>query len=298
MNIRDLELFTHLSTSLHFGRTALECNITPSGLTRTIQRLESEIGENLFSRNNRSVNLTPAGIHFKDYCDDTLARYHHFKNSLNSTSILRGELTLYCSVTAIVSILPKIFKKFRRIYPEVMIHVQTGDAAKAITKLRTKEVDIAIAALPDQHTPDLNFIELLETPLLFISPKFFPEVLVKKDKEIDWHNTPVILPSTGLSRSRVEKWFAEKNTQPNIYSQVAGNEAIIAMVSMGTGVGIVPRLVLEKSSLRNEVELVDVKPKLQPFVVGACTTSQNLNNAIVKVFWDIVKEEEVAGITI
>lgn len=48
MNIRELELFRHLASSLHFGKSALECNITPSGLTRTIQRMESEIGESLF----------------------------------------------------------------------------------------------------------------------------------------------------------------------------------------------------------------------------------------------------------
>lgn len=295
MNIRDLELFKHLATSLHFGRTALECNITPSGLTRTIQRLENDIGEQLFFRNNRSVNLTPAGMQFREYCEETLARFHLFKNSLKNDSVLQGELTLYCSVTAILSILPKIFRKFRRTYPEVMIHVQTGDAAKALSKLQTAEVDIAIAALPDQQPPGLEFIEILETPLLFISPKFFPEVIIKKDGHIDWHQTPFILPSTGLSRIRAEGWFAQKNIQPYIYSQVAGNEAIIAMVGMGSGVGIVPYLVLEQSSLKSEVEIVELRPKLQPFVVGACTTSQNKNNVIVQAFLDIVSEEQKGG---
>lgn len=298
MNIRDLELFKHLSTSLHFARTALECNITPSGLTRTIQRLENEVGEKLFFRNNRSVSLTTAGIHFKDYCDDTLARFHLFKNNLKTSSVLRGEVTLYCSVTAIISILPKIFKRFRRTYPEVMIHVLTGDAAKALTKLQTSEVDIAIAALPDQHPDNLEFIELLETPLLFIFPKFFPEIVAKKDNQIDWPNTPIILPSTGLSRLRAERWFAEKSIQPYIYSQVAGNEAIIAMVTMGSGVGIVPRLVLEKSSLKNEVEVVEILPRLQPFVVGACTISKHKKNSVVQAFWDIVSEEKVVGVNI
>lgn len=296
MNIRDLELFKHLSTSLHFGKTALECNISPSGLTRTIQRLENDIGKKLFLRNNRTVTLTPAGIHFKEYCEDTIARYRLFQYSLNTDSVIRGELTLYCSVTAILSILPKIFKRFRRTYPEVMIHVQTGDAAQALIQLQTGEVDIAIAALPDQHPAGLEFIELIETPLLFISPRFFPEVIAKKDDEIHWQHTPVIFPSKGLSRIRAEKWFAEKGIQPYVYSQVAGNEAIIAMVSMGSGVGIVPKLVLEKSSLKNEVDIVEIEPHLKPFVVGAFTTSFNKENTVIQAFWDIVREEELTFI--
>ena len=175
MNIRELELFRHLASSLHFGRTALECNITPSGLTRAIQRLEAEIGETLFFRNKRSVALTPAGTLFKQYAEDTIVRFSAFKNSLQGDTVLRGELTLYCSVTAIVSILPRILNRFRKTYPEIQIHIQTGDAAKALTKLQAQEVDIAIAALPDHHPAALDFTELVETPLVFIGPRYFPE---------------------------------------------------------------------------------------------------------------------------
>lgn len=294
MNIRDLDLFKHLSTSLHFGKTALECNITPSGLTRAIQRLENEVGEQLFFRNNRSVHLTPAGMLFKEYCEETLGSWQLFRSKLKSDTVLRGELSLYCSVTAILSILPQILRKFRITHPEVMIHVQTGDAAKALNKMQSREVDISIAALPDHLPNELDFIELLKTPLLFIYPKLFPETIVYAKGIINWEKTPVILPADGLSRTRAEKWFADKGIRPYIYSQVSGNEAIIAMVSMGCGVGIVPRLVLDKSSLINEVEVLSISPCLTPFTVAACTFSRNKHNPLVQSFWDIVETEATA----
>lgn len=294
MNIRELELFRHLASTLHFGRTSQECNITPSGLTRTIQRLENDVGEPLFFRNNRSVHLTPAGMLFNEYCEETLSSWHLFRSHLKSDTVLRGELSLYCSVTAILSILPQIFRKFRKTHPEVMIHVQTGDAAKALNKLQAREVDISIAALPDHQPEDLEFIELLETPLLFIFPKFFPETIVYSGGTINWERTPVILPAEGLSRTRGEKWFADKGIRPYIYSQVSGNEAIIAMVSMGCGVGIVPRLVLDKSSLIDEVELLEISPLLKPFTVAACTFSRNKRNPLVQSFWNIVETAAAA----
>ncbi len=291
MNIRELELFRHLASTLHFGRTSLECNITPSGLTRTIQRLENDVGEPLFFRNNRTVHLTQAGMLFKEYCEETIGNWHLFRNHLKSDAVLRGELSLYCSVTAILSILPRIFRRFRNTHPEVMIHVQTGDAAKALKKLQSREVDISIAALPDHQPEGLEFIELLETPLEFIFPKFFPETIIYFREAIDWEKTPVILPADGLSRTRAEKWFADKGIRPYIYSQVSGNEAIIAMVSMGCGVGIVPRLVLEKSSLINDVEILEIFPRLKPFNVAACTIAKNKRNPLVQSFWNIVQTE-------
>ena len=297
MNIRELELFRHLASTLHFGRTSLECNITPSGLTRTIQRLENDLGEPLFFRNNRSVHLTPAGMLFKEYCEESISNWHLFRSHLQSDTVLRGELSLYCSVTAILSILPKIFKRFRRTHPEVKIQLQTGDAAKALNKLQAREVDISIAALPDNQPEGLEFIELLETPLLFIFPKFFPETIIYSQGGINWERTPVILPAEGLSRTRAEQWFADKGIRPYIYSQVSGNEAIIAMVSMGCGVGIVPRLVLDKSSLINEVEILDISPQLKPFTVAACIFSKNKRNPLVQSFWNIVETEATARFT-
>lgn len=298
MNIRELELFRHLSSSLHFGRTSLECNITPSGLTRTIQRLEYDLGEPLFFRNNRTVHLTPAGMLFKEYCEETISNWHLLRSHLHSNTMLRGELSLYCSVTAILSILPQIFRKFRKAHPEVMIHVQTGDAAKALNKLQSREVDISIAALPDHLPEGLDFIELLKTPLLFIYSTFFPETIIYCQGAIDWAKTPVILPAEGLSRTRAEKWFADKDIRPYIYSQVSGNEAIIAMVSMGCGVGIVPHLVLDRSSLVNEVDILEIAPKLEPFTVAACTYAKNRRNPLVQSFWDIVAIETTANTTI
>lgn len=291
MNIRDLELFRHLASTLHFGKSAMECNITPSGLTRTIQRMEAEIGESLFFRNNRSVTLTPAGALFKEYCDETISRYQQFQNNLKSDAVLRGELTLYCSITAILSILPRIFQKYRATHPQVHLHIQTGDAANALNKLRAMEVDIAIAALPDQYFPEIEFLELAKTPLLFIYPKNFPETVCYNNSEIDWTKTPLLLPAKGLSRTRVERWFAEKGIRPYIYSQIAGNEAIIAMVAMGAGVGIVPQLVLDKSILKTEVTVLEIKPQLTPFVVGACALGKSRKNNLVDSFWHIVENE-------
>ncbi|CAG35454.1 HTH-type transcriptional activator IlvY [Desulfotalea psychrophila] len=287
MNIRELKLFRHLSHSLHFGKTSRECHITPSGLTRTIQRLEGEIGQPLFQRDNRSVQLTAAGFTFCSYCDETIERWNDLQNHLTGQTSLKGEISLYCSVTAVLSILPTIFRRFKNEHPEVRIRIETGDAAEAQQKINAKEADISIIALPDKQPENLKFIEFLQTPLIFILPNQFTEAIIVGEEGIDWQKTPIIMPNRGLSRQRTDKWFAEKNIHPNIYSQVAGNEAIIAMVSMGCGAGVVPQLVMEKSPLASQVTVTEVYPRLTPFSVGACVTTKKLKEPIVDAFWQV-----------
>ncbi|HSO10449.1 MAG TPA: HTH-type transcriptional activator IlvY [Desulfoprunum sp.] len=288
MDIQELKIFRHLARSLHFGRTSQACNITPSGLTRTVQRLESELGRQLLLRDRRSVSLTPAGMIFREYAEEAIQQWGKLQASLAGDNTLAGEISLYCSVTAILSILPDIFARFRKAHPEVLIHLQTGDAAMAIGKLQNGEANISIAALPDQLPEQLEFIEIIRTPLIFIRPTHFPDSVISDNGFINWQQTPLIVAERGLSRQRADRWFSEKGIQPNIYSQVAGNEAIIAMVGMGCGVGIVPRLVLEKSPQQDQVAILEVSPELEPFRVGACTLARSRRNPVVQSFWQII----------
>lgn len=295
MTLQELKLFRHLAGSLHFGRTSRACNLTPSALTRTIQRLEQELGQPLFIRDHRSVALTPAGEIFREYADEALQRWQELRNRLAAGEIPGGQLSLYCSVTAVYGILPKLLGRFRTEYPRVHLNLQTGDAARALNKLRNDEAEVAIAALPANRPAGLEFLPLIETPLVFIGPARFPGAVIYGGKEIDWQRTPLIMAERGLSRERLDRWLAARRIEPNIYAQVAGNEAIIAMVSLGCGVGVVPRLVLEKSPLLEQIRILKVEPELKPFSVGVCTPSKNLANPIIRAFWAIAaawREEE------
>ena len=287
MDNRDLKLFKHLATSLHFGQTSRACHVTPSALTRIIQRLEEELGEKLFLRDNRSVSLTAAGKVFRSYADDVLQRFELLQGDLSTEDMLSGEISLYCSVTAAYSILPAIFQKFRAVYPDVHINLQTGDAAQALSKLQNRDVDVTVAALPDNLPQRVEFLKIFETPLVFIVPSAFPETIRFNDKQIDWEKTPIIMADFGLSRDRTDRWFFEKDIVPNVYAQVAGNEAIIAMVALGCGVGVVPGLVLEKSPLQKQIDIVRVEPELESFSIGICTMKKNMRLPQVDAFWQI-----------
>ena len=290
MDIRNLKLFRHLAGTLHFARTAQACYITPSALTRVIQRLEAELDEILFIRDNRSVELTPAGISFKKYADDVLQRWENLHDELSSEDTLQGKLSLYCSVTAAYDILPGIMIKYRKAHPEVGIHLETGDPAKAIRKLLHQDADMVITACPDTLSREFAFLPLYQTPLVFIAPQKFPDIVIQTLDGIDWEKTPLIIPDRGLSRERIDQWFASENFVPNIYSQVAGNEAIIVMVSLGFGIGLVPRLVLEKSPFYEQVVILDQAPQLPPFIIGLCTRKKSLVNPRIKALWSIAEK--------
>ncbi len=150
MDLRDLKTFLHLAESRHFGRSARAMHVSPSTLSRQIQRLEEDLGQPLFVRDNRTVTLTEAGEELRVFAQQTLLQYQQLRHTLDQQGpSLSGELHIFCSVTAAYSHLPPILDRFRAEHPSVEIKLTTGDAADAMDKVVTGEADLAIAGKPE-----------------------------------------------------------------------------------------------------------------------------------------------------
>lgn len=287
MDIKSLALFQQLATSLHFTKTAEANHVSPSTLSRIIQRLEEEMGCSLLVRDNRTVNLTIAGEKFLTYAEQQLSQYQLLKLSLNQQQeSLTGKLHIYCSVTAAYSHLPKLIDNFRQQYPLVEILLTTGDASDALQQVQEQSVDIAIAAKPDNLPSSYFFHDLAEIPLSVIAPTIACNVQQElKEKLVDWSKVPIILPESGSTRVRFEKWYRSLQFgKPNIYATVSGHEAIVSMVALGCGIGIAPQVVVENSPVKDRIyNLVSYK-HFTPLSLGLCCLNIKRQQPLVKAF--------------
>ncbi|MDH5674681.1 MAG: HTH-type transcriptional activator IlvY [Myxococcales bacterium] len=288
-----LGLFLHLSRSLHFGRTARACHISPSALSRSMQRLEEQVEAVLFERDRRHVRLTLAGQRLQRYAIETLDGWERLRSDLRAAGeTLRGSLSLYCTVTAAHSVLPAVLGRFRQSYPEVTLELRTGDAIEALEVLQEGAVDASVAALPARLPRGLVARDVTRTALRFVAPRAQCEVtrLLEQDP-VDWARVPMVLPERGIARRSIDGWFQRRHLTPQIYGEVSGNEAALSLISLGCGVGIVPALVMDKSPLRSEVRTLDVKPALPDFRVGICTRRTSLGVPVVAAFWDSISSD-------
>ncbi|RKX93501.1 MAG: HTH-type transcriptional activator IlvY [Spirochaetes bacterium] len=289
MDIHELQLFIHLAGTLHFAKTSREMNISPSALSRSIRRLEDECGKVLFLRDNRTVTITEEGKAFEKFAKQVIDSHRNLMNQFRkSEEELSGLIRIYASVTASYTILADILKKFRQKYPRVRIELQTGSASGAIEQVQNGKVDITIAAKPNIFPDSLAFLPLIETPLYFIAPRHPGSVYETVSKQpINWEGTPFILPDKGVSRHMMNAWFHHMHITPEIYASVSGNEAIIAMVALGFGVGIVPKLVIDKSPMKEDIITITSAPKMQPYTVGICTSKRLLASPAVQSFREV-----------
>ena len=286
MDSRSLKLFQHLANSLHFGKTASAYHLSPSTLSRTIQRLEDELGSQLLIRDNRSVLLTSEGKKFLTYADQQISQFDSLKQSLNSSQEeLSGSLNIYCSVTASYSYLPPLLEKFRQAHPNIDINLDTGDAADGIDQIKNQRVDLAIAARPDDLASSIHFQTIATVPLAIVAPNINCSVKQAWQAEaIDWADLPIILPEHGVARKRFEQWFRQKYSgRPNVYAQVSGQEALVSMVALGCGIGLSPIVVVDNSPVKDRIQILS-DTSIAPFDLGLCCFKKKLSDPIVAEF--------------
>lgn len=250
--------------------------------------LEEELGEELFIRDNRQVSLTRSGEVFREHAQRMLMELEKAAEVFQRENReLQGRIRLFCSVTACYSILPDIIPRFRDRHPAVLVDLRTGDAASALPMVLSGDTDIAVAARPDTLPGSLEFKEITTTPLVFIAPRSSEKSRGSgKAEDVFRDGAPLIISEKEPARKRAEEWFRRRGVSPEVRSYVAGNEAIMAMVGLGLGVGVVPELVVEKSPVRADVVILDAAGGLGSYTVGLCAHKRSIKSPRIRSFLD------------
>lgn len=291
MDIRACQMFVRLAETQHFGQTAKQSNLSPSAVSRQLQRIEEAIGETLVERDNRHVELTNAGKRFLVYARVVLDQWQQLRVELNQDrSSLRGEVSVFGSVTASYSILTQILPQIRTQFPCIDVKLRTGDQAAGVARVLAGSEDSAIIERPYKLPARLVFVPLSTTPLMFVGPRT-PSALshmldqhLASGTEPAWHRTPMVLAESGLARERLLQRLRILQQPPDIYAQVAGHEAVVSMVSLGFSVAVVPELVIQHSHKQDIVRVLPWLDDLQPFELSLALRRERQRDVLILAF--------------
>lgn len=304
MDHKRLDYFLVLAKTLHFARASELCHISAPTLSRNIKQLEEEVGVALFSRDNRSVKLTREGESFIDYANATLANWQRFRTNMQDPEQpVYGKVSIYCSVTASYSFLHQILEQLRFKHQHIEIKLNTGDPALAINRVLDSHEEMAIAAKPDRLPAQIAFASIGYSSLVFIAPRSpcsITEKLANFNDTINWSQLEFIVPEQGFTRQRLEHWWRKNNINAKIYAQVAGHEAMVSMVSLGLGIAMVPKIVLDNSPLKDKVQIIhDKREAPAGFEIGLAALRKELSDPALAALWDIAQElKEVNSIAL
>lgn len=278
-----LSIVITLAEQLHFRKTSEHYHMSVSTLTKMIQRLESTLGTQLFERSNRSVKLTEHGRLYYEFAKQTRHAYEQLLLDIHEESPekIHGDIKLFSTITAAYHILPSLIKAFRKHYPLTMTYLETGLVKLGLDHLRAGTVDFSIGILSDRQLLEFDCIKILETPLIFIGPKWF--------KTQDITTCPLIIPESGDLAKIINQYIADHMLTVSIHSYVEGHEAILALVSAGLGAAILPEIVVKNSHLKSSIQTFPL-PHALPVLDVAMFKKKKINLSPAKqAFWEFTQ---------
>ncbi|MEB4784903.1 LysR family transcriptional regulator [Paenibacillus jamilae] len=168
MELLQLQYFLAVARLEHVTEAARSLHVTQSSLSKTIQRLEEDLGVPLFDRTGRKLRLNEFGSKFLHRAERALFELEQGKQELSDLSSPEHG-TLELAVTT-ASTLPNILREFRRKRPYIQFHVQMLTTQEMVTLLHRGEVDFCLASPPVEGN-DIECKIVCIDPILVAVPK-------------------------------------------------------------------------------------------------------------------------------
>ena len=152
--------FVAVAEELHFGRAAERLNMTQPPLSRQIQKLEGIVGTELLERDNRKVQLTPAGLTFLDEARRLITLAERAPATARRIASGRsGVLRIGFTAAGGFSVLGPLLEQISGIIPDVDIELQELVTGEQLDGLLTGELDLGLARPPfDSRTFDSRLL--------------------------------------------------------------------------------------------------------------------------------------------
>ena len=146
MDVEQLRSFLAVADELHFGRAAERLHVAQPPLSRTIKRLERELGTRLFDRNTRSVRLTSSGQALMDPAKEVLDALRRAETAVRSAD--HGEVGTVRIAFAGVSthrLVARLARVVRSQRPGIQLELSSQNFAQpAMKRLLAGETDLAL----------------------------------------------------------------------------------------------------------------------------------------------------------
>ncbi|MET9271520.1 LysR substrate-binding domain-containing protein [Kribbella sp. NPDC003557] len=237
MDLTMLRQFAVVARLEHLSRAADELHVAQPSLSRTIARLESELGTPLFDRANR-LRLNPAGALFRGYVERALGELDAGRRAV-AEATEQGSGSVRLAAETFLALTEPI-ATFKREHPAIEIELQQMSAVDMPRRLRAQDIDFCVASQPVPGA-GLESAVLLDEAMLVVTPLDHPLAGRASVSVADLVDEPFVIARKGQWQRRLlDRLFAETGVTPRIVCESDEAAAIQELIRSGLGIGFNP----------------------------------------------------------
>jgi DNA-binding transcriptional LysR family regulator len=246
MQLQQLVYFLAVARTRHFTRAAELAHVAQPSLSKQIQCLERELGNELFHRVRGNVTLTPAGEVLVPFAKRILADVETARLEVHELAELRkGRLRLGATPSLCTGPLAHALACFHTHYPGIQLVIDESGSQDLVRQLAEGAIDLAMITSPLHHKdPTLDTVPILREQLTVAVPRGM--YLDRNQFRIeDLRHQPLVMFREGYDlRSMTLTACQRAGFQPQFAIEGGEMDAVLSFVEAGLGIAVVPSMVL------------------------------------------------------
>lgn len=266
---------------------SVDLNISQSGISYTIKKIEQAVGFPIFIRHSKGISLTTNGKELLPFIDTFLENEVTFSNALlKINSMASGNLIIGTYKSISKHWLPKILELFIQDYPKVKINIQQGSSERLEKKLQDNSIVFALTSYRDR--PEFEWIDLKQDQLLVVLPQNH-NLANKSVIDLNTLQKTKFIGSSSDYEYDVNRILREKNITSNHVTLFTNDEeTILQMVRQDLGIGLLFNSYL-KENASYDIVIKETSPPLYRRL-GVAVRPTELKLPIIKKFIDYSEE--------
>ncbi|WP_235727687.1 LysR family transcriptional regulator [Maridesulfovibrio frigidus] len=237
--MRQLRYFEAVAEELHFGRAAERLHIQQPPLSRQIQKLEEDLGVQLFDRTNRKVELTDAGKYFLGEAKAILKSMLRARSTLQAMGDgTAGKLHVSFVYLVLSSAFPDIVGDFMKKYPQVEVVLHDESSHQQIEGVLEGSRHVGFVTRSTLDTKELSDIVVQRTSSCAAIPSNHPLAKKKMVTLKDLSEIPYICSRESYCKMRVkevQRRFSEEGLELKLGMQYKRKHTGTVFVAAGLG---------------------------------------------------------------
>lgn len=236
MELRQLKYFLAVTREQSISKAAEALYTTQPYLSRQMQNLEKEIGQQLFIRGTKKITLTETGQLLRKRAEEIIELYNQTEAELDKPfSEVKGDVYIGGGESYAMGLIAQAIRLVQSDYPNVKFHLFSGDSATISERLDKGLINFGIFIEPF----DLSRYDHLRLPLYdtwgVLMRKDSPLAAKERITPEDLWDKPLIRSRQSVGKNRISEWFIKTSDELNIVA--TGNLLYNMSLLVEQGVG-------------------------------------------------------------
>lgn len=286
MDWHQINYFQTVAQVQHITKAAEKLSISQPALSRSISRLENELGVQLFDRKGRNIYLNRYGKMFLNRVEKSIRQIEIGKQEIwNEIHPDTGTISLSFLPSLGISVLPDILSSFQKKHPNVKFQLTQASNQQVLGQLKSRKVDLALTSL--QHEDKEVVYQPLITEELFLVVSI-DHPLASNDEihlEMVKHEPFISFKDVNVLQIIINDLCKKAGFSPDVVFEGEDIGTVAGLVGAKLGVSIIPDLqVLDKS----KVKLIRVKNPVCKREIGMAWLQDGYLSPVVEGFIEYI----------